>query len=387
MSMFATMEYHSQRGFHDPLRSFNDTLQRLSMPYSYDQEWGHGMSGALTRLFRDLPRARWSMPDTRVSLEQWDTLSAAYLDRFSPLGLVASFYCHAKAQQVPTSRWMQEWYKESYGKLDTFDPLGFVNSLYGHARLGLKPPPEWLEKWQYVAESRHVQLSDQELSLSLYALAVMHLLGADVKGTAERLADDLRSRFAARDYAISIKDAHQFYLASSVFGWKEDPRLVQAVWNGDFVQGESATEIRVGNMLKNACRDQKRIAGWKILKVEKEALHPLTLSPSDLRLTLASAKHGGIYEAYLEIDGTTHFVQHPSGMMRHNGKTLLRDHLMQRWARHTGGGFGTLPMQKAGEGALWEELGAAISAAMERVPQRVVTSVVRVPEQVDTRRR
>lgn len=362
-------------------------MQRLSVPHAYNREWGNAMSRTLTKRFRDLPRDRWGTPETKQALEQWDALSAPHLDSFSALGLTASFYWHAKAQYVPSTRWMQEWYKESYGKLVGFDAQGLINSLYGHALLGTRPPHDWLTQWQRTVESRHAQLPDRELSLGLYALSVMYLLKADVGHTAKMLAEELRLRFAARDYAIPIQDAHQFYLASSVFGWKEDSRLVQAVWGGDVAQGESATEGRIGRMLGNACKRQRAVAGWKVLNVEKEALHPLTLSPSDFRLTLASTKSGSICEMYLEVDGNTHFVQHPSGVMRHNGKTVLRDHLMQRWARQTGGGFGSIPMQKADGDMLWRELESAISGAMERVPQRVVTSVARVPGKEDIRRR
>lgn len=371
------VHYNAQRGFHDPLDSFRSDIERLEYMQGRKDVWCVQASKALTSFFRDLPRVQWTSPEVQEALQQWDGLTESHLKDFVPISLSSSLYHHTRAHMPPSDAWLDSWYAASCKRIGGFDAQGLSNSLYAHAMLGMVPPRVWLDDWHAASQKRISEFTPQNLCNSLYGLAVAHILGADTQKTAYELVQAWQKKgndIAQCDY----RSVSQFYLASRVFGWDVAPEIREAAKNMLRDVGYSSNERNMERVLETYGDQQKEVCGgMRIIGFAREAQHPLTFSASDLCVMLRD-KQGKRHELYLEIDGVGHFVRNASGDLQPNGSTLMRNHLMQRWAQQTGGGFAViygLP-KNAGKDVLAAALEKAIGEALnekQKLPDGMVS--------------
>lgn len=338
------MAYSNSRGFESSLlQVFQDRLKSLtkSKPSSEPHTWANLSQRALVFAITDAiskdGNSQFADSQWQTAINQWQELTCDRLKDFDKVDLSASLYSFSKIPQLPQNTWLNAWYHASHDKLTNFDTQALANSLYAHALLGITPPSYWLDAWYSASHDKLKNFKTQELSNSLYALAVMHILGKDVTATADMLKNELDSRIEQNENSLTPLGASQYMLASKVLGWDITPEVQKIAKKSHQDHETSQVENKVANALKNL---QTRLAqkSVKITSIEREALHPETLSPADFKITLTN-KEGKSQFIYLEVDGHHHFIKNPDGSHHPNGRTLIRNHLMQNYAQKTRSGF------------------------------------------------
>ncbi len=204
---------------------------------------------------------------------------------------------------------MAVWEEQTIAQMDKFNPQDLSTSLSAYASLGIVPSAAFLKGWEKQTIAQMDKFNPQDLSTSLWAAAAIDSFSSEnhtLKSFYRVLTPYIQNIDDFGDISKrQIRDADMWFSGDSNINTP--------------LQREIRSSLEEGLLFAFIKAGYNTDDGSSLVSRFKQSI--------DFKV---SKKNSSIL---VEVDGPTHYVRNQSGGIRHNGTTLFRSALLNKFAK------------------------------------------------------